>query len=382
MPNERIPVAGPSITEREIAYVTDAAKTGWYGTANAYIDKFERAFAAYCGIEHAMALPSCTSAIHLTLMALGVGPGDEVIVPELTWIASAAPIHYVGATPVFVDVDETTWCMSVESFRERITTRTKAVIPVDLYGGTPNLEELTAVAKEHGIALIEDAAEAAGGKRHGRAAGSFGDVGVFSFHGSKTLTTGEGGMLITSNRALYDRISVLRDHGRRPGDVAFFNAEIGHKYKMSALQAAMGLAQLERIEELIARKQEAFGWYSQRLTGLKGVRLNAQPDGTRNAYWMNTIVWDERYPMNKTQLGAALAEHGIDTRPFFHPLSSIPAYKDSPDTSRARATNSVAYRISPRGLNLPSSLSLTEAQAERVCDTVREILHRHESALL
>jgi perosamine synthetase len=376
MSNERIPVAGPSITEREIAYVTDAAKTAWYGTANIYIDKFERAFAEYCGVDYAMALPSCTSAIHLALMALGVGPGDEVIVPELTWIASAAPIHYVGATPIFVDVDPATWCMSVDSFRERITPRTKAVIPVDLYGGMPDLEKLRAVAQEHKIAFIEDAAEAAGAKFHGHAAGSFGDVGVFSFHGSKTLTTGEGGMLITRNKPLLDRIHILRDHGRRPGDVAFFNAEIGHKYKMSALQAALGLAQLERIEELIAMKQTAFGWYRQRLSDIEGVTLNAEPEGTRNAYWMNTIVWDERYKIDKTQFGAALAEQGIDTRPFFHPLSGIPAYKDASDTLRARETNKNAYRIGTHGLNLPSSLSLTETQVDRVCKSVLAIILR------
>ena len=244
---KRIPVSGPSISEKEIAYVTDAVTNAWYANANVYHERFERAFAEYHGVRHAVALPSCTSALHLSLLALGIGPGDEVIVPDSTWIASAAPIQYVGATAVFADIDPQSWCLSAESVEAYVTPRTRAMIPVDLYGNVPDYAALQAIARRHDLAVIEDAAEAAGTWSHGRPAGTFGATGTFSFHGSKTLTTGEGGMLITDDDAIHQRVLVLRDHGRAPGDTMFMNREVGYKYKMSSMQAALGLAQTERI---------------------------------------------------------------------------------------------------------------------------------------
>src|SRR2546423_5498625 len=235
---ERIPVAGPSITQKEIDYVTDAVTNAGYGRAHIYHDRFEKAFAEYLGVRHAMTLPSCTSAIHLSLLALGVGPGDEVIVPDATWIASAAPITYVGATPVFADIDEKTWCLSAQSFEECITAKTKAAIPVDLYGNMPDMDAILEVATRNNISVIEDAAEAAGAEYKGKKAGSFGDVGVFSFHGSKTLTTGEGGMLVTDRDDLHRRVVFLRDLGRGPRDKQFWKTEVAFKYKMSSIQAA------------------------------------------------------------------------------------------------------------------------------------------------
>jgi perosamine synthetase len=228
----RIPVAGPWITQLEADYVADALANAWYGNANMYHERFERAFSSYVGVPHAMALPSCTSGLHLALAAMGVGHGDEVIVPEITWIATAAPINYVGATPVFVDVDATTWCMDPDSLEAAITPRTKAIITVDLYGNMADYDRILAIAKRHNLRVIEDAAEAAGARYHEGRAGSFGDVGVFSFHGSKTLTTGEGGMLVTKNKELFDRANFLRDHGRAPGDFSFENSEVAFKYKM------------------------------------------------------------------------------------------------------------------------------------------------------
>src|SRR5262245_17656235 len=271
---ERIPIAGPWITDKEVAYVADAARNAWYAGANQFHERFERAFAEYIGVDHAIALPSCTSAIHLALLGLRVGPGDEVILPDCTWIASAAPVTYVGATPVFADIEPDPWCLSARSFEERITPRTRAVIPVDLYGGTPDFDAIDAVARKHRIAVIEDAAEAIGSERGARKAGSFGDAGVFSFHGSKTLTTGEGGMLVTRREDVWRRALFLRDHGRAPGDRMFWNTEVGHKYKMSAMQAALGLAQLERIDELLAKKRQIFAWYEGALAGVDLVTLN------------------------------------------------------------------------------------------------------------
>jgi perosamine synthetase len=371
---ERLPVAGPWITEKEIQYVTDAVTNAWYGNANMYHERFEKAFAEYLGVKYAMALPTCTSAIHLSLLALGVAQGDEVIVPDITWIASSAPISYVGATPVFADVDPQTWCLSAQSFEACITPRTKAVIPVDLYGGMPDMDAIRAVAKKHNIAIIEDAAEALGAEYKGSKAGSLGDTGVFSFHGSKTVTTGEGGMLVTDHQDLFKRIQVLRDHGRQPGDRMFFNTEVAYKYKMSSMQAALGLAQLERIDELIERKRDQFAWYKQGLAGLDGITMNSEPVGTRNAYWMVTIVLDPKLGLNKTQLMERLSEHGIDTRPFFHPLSSIPAYEDSEQAYIARQRNKVAYSVSPYAINLPSALSLEKQQIETVCNILKKVI--------
>jgi len=364
----RIPVSGPSITAREIGYVTDAVTNAWYGNANMYHERFERAFAEYIGVAHAMALPSCTSAIHLSLLALGVGAGDEVVVPDLTWIASAAPVSYVGATPVFADVDPDTWCLSADSFEQCITPRTKAVIPVDLYGGTPNWEAIRAVAKRPGVAIVEDAAEAIGSTYGGRLAGSFGECGVFSFHGSKTLTTGEGGMLLTDRRDLYDRAQFLRDHGRLPGDTMFRNAEVAHKYKMSAMQAALGLAQLERVDELITHKRQIFEWYKRQLAGCDWITLNAEPAGTRNTYWMVTVILDPSRGVTKETLIPRLRARNVDCRPFFYPLSALPAFANHPQAEAARRRNSAAARLSPYGVNLPSGLNMTEELVAVVCD--------------
>lgn len=371
---ERILVSGPSITRKEIDYVTDAVTNAWYSNANIYHDRFERAFADYVGVPYAIALPSCTSAIHLSLLAMGVGPGDEVIIPDATWIASAAPITYVGATPVFADIDRQTWCLSAQSFEACITPATKAVVIVDLYGNMPDMTALLEVARKHGLAVIEDAAEAAGSEYQGRRAGSFGDVGVFSFHGSKTLTTGEGGMLVTNDEGLFRRALVLRDHGRQPGDKQFFNTEVAYKYKMSSMQAALGLAQLERIEELIDRKREIFAWYKQELEGIEEVTLNCELPGTRNSYWMVTAVLDRNYGVDSESLQQQLSARQIDSRPFFHPLSSIPAYQQEPQAQLARERNRVSYEICPYGINLPSGLNLTRANVQYVCDTLKQLI--------
>jgi perosamine synthetase len=370
----RIPVAGPWITEKEVAYVADAVQRAWYQDSNTYIDRFERAFADYIGVRHAISLPSCTSGIHLALAGLGVGPGDEVIVPDITWIATAAPIRYVGATAVFADIDAETWCVSASTVEEVITPRTKAVIPVDLYGGMPDMNAIEAVANRFNIAVIEDAAEAIGSTWRGKLAGGFGDAGVFSFHGSKTLTTGEGGMLVTNRDDLKHRAMVQRDHGRLPGDQWFFNNEVGFKYKMSSMQAALGLAQLERVEELIARKREQFGWYMEELGGIDGVRLNPEPPGLRSTYWMVTVVLDSKLGWTKERLHHELGQYGIATRPFFHPLSSIPAYRDTTQAKEAAQRNRNAHAVSRCALNLPSALRLTRDDIGYVSEVVRRLL--------
>ena len=380
---ERILVSGPSITQKEIDYVTDAVTNAWYANANIYHDRFERAFREYVGRRHAIALPSCTSAIHLTLLALGVGPGDEVVLPDATWIASSAPVTYVGATPVFADIDPRTWCLSPQSFEECITPRTKAVIAVDLYGNMPDMDAVIEIAQRHGIAVIEDSAEAVGSQYKGRLAGSFGEASVFSFHGSKTLTTGEGGMLLTDDDDLRARALLLRDHGRKPGDKMFFNQEVAHKYKMSSMQAALGLAQLERIEELLEQKRRIFSWYQENLNDVADIQLNYGAPETSNVYWMVTAILDKRLGLKKEELMGLMDQQNIDCRPFFFPLSSIPAYRDSEQARLARARNRVAYEVTPYGINLPSGLNLTAEKVRFVCDTLKGTVaeRRKQSAL-
>ncbi|HMK10890.1 MAG TPA: DegT/DnrJ/EryC1/StrS family aminotransferase, partial [Acidimicrobiales bacterium] len=338
--------------------------------------EFEAKFAERVGRRFAVALPSCTSALHLVLAAFGVGPGDEVIVPEATWIASAAPISYVGASPVFADIDPMTWCVDPASVERCVSARTRAVIAVDLYGGMPDHRALEELCATHGIALIEDAAEAIGSSLDDRPAGAFGTGATFSFHGSKTLTTGEGGMLVLDDEQLCERVQVLRDHGRRPGDVSFRNEEVAFKYKMSSLQAALGAAQLDRLDELVTRKRQVFGWYRERLAAVQGVQLNCEPPGVRNSYWMTTAVVDPDFGLDKETIGKELGEHGIDTRPFFHPLSSLPAYRDLPEAARAQSTNATSRRVCAHGINLPSALRLEEDEVDYVCHHLRSLLTR------
>lgn len=376
MTGDGIPVAGPWITELEVEYVADAATNAWYSNAGAYNARFEEAFAAYVGRRHAISLPSCTSGLHLALAATGIGPGDEVVVPDATWIASAAPVTYVGAEPVFADVDPDSWCLDAAAFDAAITPRTKAVVVVDLYGGLPDMDRILAIAERHDIAVIEDAAEAIGSEYRGAKAGSFGLASAFSFHGSKTMTTGEGGMLVTDSAELDAKCRSLANHGRSAGDRLFHSNEIGFKYKMSSLQAALGLAQLERIGELVARKRQIFEWYREALSSLDGVTLNAEPEDVLNTYWMVTAVVDAGLGIDKHELLRAFWERDIDARPFFDPLSSLEPYAGSPAADAAARRNRVAYDIAARAINLPSGFNLTRELVERVARVFGSLLRR------
>lgn len=373
-PLKPLPVAGPSITDAEVAAVSEAVRTAWYGDAGRPTRAFEEAFAAQVGRRFAISLPSCTSGLHLALAAAGIGPDDEVLVPELTWIATSAPIQYVGASPIFVDVDPETLCISVPSCEAALTARTRAVIAVDLYGNMPDYEALEAFARRHDLVLIEDAAQAMGSRRHGRPAGAFGKASAFSFHGSKTLTTGEGGMLVTDSTELFERAMVLRDHGRRPGDVSFLNHEVAFKYKMSSMQAALGHAQLRRLSELVDRKRDIYSWYCRHLEGRKDLRLNRSGPGVFDSYWMTTALVSAELGLDKVQLMERLRTKGVDSRPIFYPLSSLPAYEGSSAARDASARNPVSYRLSPWGINLPSALCLTEEDVDAACGALLDVL--------
>jgi perosamine synthetase len=366
--NSRVFYTKPSITGLETRYAADAAANGWGERCYEYIGRFEAAFRAHLGVAHAIATSSCTGAMHMGLAALGVGPGDEVILGDINWIASAAPITYLGATPVLVDVDPASWCLDPARVEAAITAKTRAIVAVHLYGNLCDLDALRAVAERHGIALVEDAAEALGSIWHGRRAGSLGAFATFSFHGSKTVTTGEGGMFVCSDAALYERVLTLSNHGRARGEVRqFWPAVTGFKYKMSNVQAAIGLAQVERIDELLARKRWIFERYAERLAGLP-LRMNPEPPDTTNGYWMPTIVVDEAVPFDRDALLAEFAANNIDGRVFFWPLSGLglPGLRAEPTP--------VAHAIYGRALNLPSYHDIEEADIERVVGVLRRVI--------
>lgn len=362
--NSRIYYTKPSITEKEVEYATDAARNGWGDRCYEYIQRFEELFKQHLGVKYAIATSSCTGALHMGLAALGVGPGDEVILADTNWIASAAPITYLGATPVFVDILPDTWCLDPQRVREAITPSTKAIIAVHLYGNLCEMNELMAIGEQYGIPVIEDAAEAVGSVYHGKRAGSIGKFGAFSFHGTKTVTTGEGGMFVTSDPDLYEHVLTLSNHGRARGQTKqFWPDMVGFKYKMSNVQAAIGCAQMERIADLIAAKRRIFETYREQLAGLP-LRLNPELEGTVNGYWMPSIVVDEHVPFARAELLAAFQTDNIDGRVFFWPLSTLPMFDSKPQ-------NMVSHRIFNRAINLPSYHDLTTSDIERVTGCIR-----------
>jgi perosamine synthetase len=363
----RIHYTKPSITDLEVAYATDAAATGWGERCYDYLHRFEAAFRQHLGVRHAIATSSCTGALHLGLAGLGVGVGDEVICADINWIASAAPVTYLGAKPVFVDVLRDSWCIDPNAVEAAITSRTKAILAVHLYGNLCDLDALLAIGARYGIPVVEDAAEAIGSIYHGRRAGSIGAFGSFSFHGTKTVTTGEGGMFVTNDDALYEKVLTLSNHGRARGQTRqFWPDEIGFKYKMSNVQAAIGCAQIERIDELIAGKRRVFECYRHHLDDMP-VAFNPEARGTTNGYWMPTIVVDRKMRFDRDGLLAEFKRANIDGRVFFWPLSMLPMFNDQPELR-------ISYDLFARAVNLPSYHDMKEADIERVAHVVRSVL--------
>ena len=360
----RIQYTKPSITELEVRYATDAAANGWGEKCYEYINRFEAAFKAHLGVKYAIATSSCTGALHMGMAALGIGPGDEVIMADTNWVATAAPIVHLGAKPVFVDILPDSWCLDPALVEQAITPRTKAIVAVHLYGNLCDMDQLLAIGAKHGIPVIEDAAEAIGSIYHGKRAGSMGKFGTFSFHGSKTLTTGEGGMFVTNDPALYEHVLTLSNHGRARGQTKqFWPDMVGFKYKMSNIQAAIGCAQLERISELVGRKREIFQYYSEHLGNLLGLKMNPEKPGTINGYWMPTVVFAPESGVTGERLLEVFKAENIDGRVFFHPLSSLPMFQP-------KLTNRDSYTISTHSINLPSYHDLGLSEMNRVLNVI------------
>lgn len=375
MKNKKIYSAGPSITEREIRYVRDAIENAWYDGAYAYISEFEKVVSEYVGRKYALALPSGTSAIHLALLINGITKGDEVIVPDFTWVGTSAPVSYVGATPVFVDVDKETWCISTKEILKHITERTKAICTVDIFGNMPNYDEIEKIANEKNLVVIEDSAQAMGSSYKGKMAGSFGAVSIFSFHGTKLVTTGEGGMLLTDDVDLFERARKLANYGRDANSTKmFWFDEIGYKYKYTSLQAAMGLAQMERINEILDKRKQIFGWYKEAFDNVQGVSMNNPGEKAVSNYWMSTLIPDDYfYKLKKEDIVEFLRDNNIECRPVIYQLSSMPAYKYLDQ----KWENPIAEKISRIGINLPSAHNLEREDAIKVSDLLKGFLKKH-----
>jgi perosamine synthetase len=366
-------MAGPWITEHEEKIVLDAVRNGWYGKqAYHYVETFEREFAAYHGRRFALMTPNCTTALHLLLAGLGIGEGDEVIAPECTWIGSTACITYQRASPVFADIDPQHWCLTPETIERAITPKTKAVIVVDLYGNMPDWDAISELCAARGIIAIEDAAESLGSTYKGVRAGKFGVGSVFSFHRTKTITTGEGGMLLLDDEKLFERCKLLRDHGRAPG--TYYNVEVTFKYMPFNVQAALGYAQFQRIDELIDRKRWIWKGYRERLADIPDVAMNPEPSNVVNGVWCTALIFGKSHGMTRDKAMVEMPKLGLPVRPFFYPLSSLPAYPGR--EAQGRRDNPVAYDTSEHGINLPCALNLTEADIDRMCDGIHRLLGR------
>jgi perosamine synthetase len=367
----RILYTKPSITELEVRYATDAAANGWGDQCYAYIEKFEKAFSSHIGTPHALATSSCTGALHLGMAALGIGSGDEVILADTNWIATAAPIVHLGAHPVFVDVLPDSWCIDPEEVKAAITPRTKAIIAVHLYGNLCDMNRLLAIGREHNIPIIEDAAEAIGSVYHGKRAGSMGVFGAFSFHGTKTITTGEGGMLVTSDSAFYEKVLTLSNHGRARGQTKqFWPDTIGYKYKMTNIAAAIGCAQMERVEELVSKKRSILHYYRDKLSNYRGIHINPECTGTINGSWMPTVVFAPETKVTREMLVDAFSAENADARVFFWPLSSFDMFKSQP-------SNLHAWSIPRRAINLPSFHDMTEIELCRVVEVLASLARKN-----
>ncbi|PIO08392.1 DegT/DnrJ/EryC1/StrS family aminotransferase [Candidatus Pacearchaeota archaeon CG10_big_fil_rev_8_21_14_0_10_34_12] len=364
---------GPWITDIERKIVEDAlSEEKLFENRNYYIEKFEREFAEYPNRKYAIMTSNCTHALHLLLLSLGIGEGDEVIVPDLTWTATAAPITYCKAIPVFCDVDEKNWCASPESIEKKISDKTKAIIVVDLYGNMPDMERITELSKQHNIPLIEDSAEALGSTYKGIKAGKFGIGSIFSFHSTKTITSGgEGGMLLLDDDRLYKKAKILRNHGRYPENIHDI-LMASPKYMPNNLGAAMGYAQFTRLNEILNKKRWILEQYKKQFKGVADLHLNVDSSEIRNGAWLSSLVFGKSFNLKKEEVMNKIEKQGFPVRPFFYPLSSLSAYKGYGTGSEV--DNPVAYDISSRGINLPSSHSLTEQDIEKYCEVIKKII--------
>lgn len=368
MVKKYIPVSEPNLKKKELNYVVDAVKSTWISSKGKYIDKFEKMFAEYIGVNYAISVSNGTVALHLALLALNIGPSDEVIVPNLTYIATANSVSYVGATPVFADSEKDTWNIDPKSIERLVTKKTKAIILVHLYGNPCNMNAIMKIAKASNLFVIEDAAEAIGSEYFGQKTGSFGDISTFSFYGNKTITTGEGGMVVTNDREIANRLRILKGQGMNPDRRYWFDI-IGYNYRMTNMQAAIGCAQMERVDELVEAKRNIAKLYNKYFMDIPGITLPVEKNHTTNTYWMYSIILDNHYREEKEKLRKELGKSGIETRPFFYLLTEMPPYNGHKSDGCK-----IAKLLADKGLNLPSSTLLKEEEIKYICGKVKKCL--------
>lgn len=361
-----IPISEPQLSGNEKKYVLDCIEAGWISSLGSYIERFESEFAAYCGAKYGVSTSNGTVALHLALLALGIGKGDEVIVPTLTFVASANAVLYTGATPIFVDADEKTWTIDTKQILNKITSKTKAIIPVHLYGHPCDMEAINAIARAKHLFVIEDAAEAHGATFKDKKVGNLGTIGCFSFYGNKTITTGEGGMVVTNNKRLADKARFLKDHAMSKTK-KYYHPILGYNYRMTNIQAAIGLAQLEQIQKFLDKKIKIAHMYNQLLGAAHGVVIPPKAGWATNSYWMYSVLIDKvKYGMSRDQLIQALKKHNIDSRPFFVPMHKLPMY-------RTDEVFPVAEKLALQGINLPSSTRLSDADVRKVAKVINDL---------
>lgn len=369
---ERITIATAILNGNEKKYVDECIDTGWISANGRFISEFEKKFAEFCGTKYALACCNGTMTLHLALLALGVGPGDEVIMPTLTYIATANAVTYCGATPVFVDSEPDTWNMDPEKLEEKITPNTKVIIPVHLYGLSCNMDRIMEIARKHNVAVVEDAAEAHGATWNGKVVGSMGDIGSFSFFGNKIITSGEGGMLITNDEKMYEHMKLLRSQGVDPHK-RYWHSMVAYNYRMTNLQAAVGLAQLENVQWHLAQRKRVAALYDKYLPMLGDlVTTQAVPPQANHVYWMNSVILSGSVKLSRDEVMKRMEECNIEMRPLFYPMHIMPPYKDE------SVHAPVAESVSSRGINLPSHGLLTEEQVRYIVESLKDILEQEK----
>ncbi|RXM69161.1 LegC family aminotransferase [Clostridium tetani] len=364
-----IPLCVPEVSGNEWEYIKDCLDTNWVSSAGSYVEKFERDFEVYIKAKRAVVTMNGTAALTLALRTLGIGEGDEIIVPSLTFISPVNTIKYVGAEPVFVDVCRDTYVMDSEKIEELITEKTKAIMPVHLYGHPIDMDRVMEIAKKYNLYVIEDATESLGSFYKDKPVGTIGDIGCFSFNGNKLITTGAGGMLVTNNDELGERAKFLSTQTKIVTEnKGFYHPEIGYNYRMPNLLAAMGCAQLERIQEYIKAKKEHALLYDELLRDVKGISIPKEKSWAKNVYWLYSIIVEEDFPITRDQLIKKLWENKVETRPFFMPIHEMPPYKKC-----KHGDMSITLELNKKGLNLPSSVGLNKEDIVKICEAIKSI---------
>ena len=370
-----LPVMKPSLYGNEMKYVLDCVRSNWISSRGKYVQRFEESFYSFLSSQYALSTSSGTTALHLAMSALGIGPGDEVIVPDLTFGASANAVIHTGAKPVFVDVLEKTWTISPSQIEEKISEKTRAIMPVHLYGHPCDMNPIMEIASRYNLYIIEDCAEALGARYRNKLVGTFGDVGCFSFFANKIITTGEGGMVITDNEELYNRMCLLRDHGMSQ-DKRYWHLVAGFNYRMTNLQAAIGLAQLERIEDILKHRRNIVRLYNEYLQEIDGISLPPEAPWATNIFWLYTILIDETITeINRDECAAELEKYGIESRPIFYPLHKQPPYIEE------SGYYPITEKLSARGLSLPTGNDISHDDINRVCNALKSIINQKKLQL-